>query len=348
MAYENFTPVLEVTRGPIVESVHFGAVAVVDSNGRLVASCGDPDTVTYLRSSAKPFQALPLVELGGPEHFQMTAREIAVTCASHSGTDEHMKVIGGLQAKINIREEDLQCGTHEPLHKATAAAMALRGERPTNNRNNCSGKHTGMLAQARFRGLPIDDYLNPSHPVQQLDLQTFAEMCSVPVESVIIGIDGCTAPVWAVPLRAAALAYARLADPTGLSEERAAACRKITHAMSSNPDMVAGPDRFDTELMELCHGTLVAKGGAEGYQGIAVLPGAFGPGSPGLGITLKISDGGAAGRACEITALETLRQIGVLTAAQIASLPHFGTRTVKNHRGIVVGEMRPCFKLNFA
>jgi L-asparaginase II len=205
-----------------------------------------------------------------------------------------------------------------------------------------------MLAQARFRGLPIDDYLNPSHPVQVLDLQTFAEMCGVPVESILLGTDGCTAPVWALPLRAAALAYARLADPTGLSEERAAACRRIFDAMSANPDMVAGPERFDTELMEMGQGSLVAKAGAEGYQGIAVRPGALGPGSPGLGITLKISDGDYADRARPIVALETLRQLGVLTAAQVASLPHYGSRMVKNHRGLVVGEMRPCFELKFA
>ena len=345
MAHENYKPVLEITRGNIVESVHFGAIAVVDAAGTLVASWGDPATKTYLRSSAKPFQAMPLIELGGAETFGLTDREIAVTCASHSGTDEHAGVIRSIQQKVGVREDNLQCGVHEPFHRPTALAMLQRGEEPTSIRHNCSGKHTGMLAQATLRGLPIEDYLNPGHPVQQLDLQTFAEMCSVDINDIDLGIDGCSAPVWAIPLQNAALGYARLVNPAGLPPARAAACRRIVRAMTSNPDMVAGPERFDTVLMECCSGKVVAKGGAEGYQGMGILPDVLHPGHPGLGIALKISDGDAGGRAVSAVALEVLRQLGLLSAEQIAALPKFGSKDVLNWRKLVAGEIRPVFEL---
>jgi L-asparaginase II len=346
MTYENFLPLVEVTRGTIVESVHWGVVAVVDASGRLVASFGDVHTISYLRSTAKPFQALPFVEMGGVEKFGLTDRELAVMCASHSGTDEHVKVLRGIHAKVGISEENLLCGMHPSYHEPTAKAMQMRGEPVSPFRHNCSGKHTGMLAHARLKGYPIEDYINPSHPVQKNIFRVFAEMTDFPQEKFGMGIDGCSAPVFAVPLYNAALAFARLCDPTGLAAERAVACRKITRAMSTNPDMVAGPDRFDTLLMEVAKGRLVAKGGAEAYQGIGVLPGAMGPGSPALGITLKIADGDHGGRAVATVAMEVMRQLGVLSADELAELKQFDRRPIYNWRHFEVGEIRPCFSLN--
>ena len=167
-----YQPVLEVTRGRIVELVHFGAAAVVDSTGHLLAWLGDPQLVTYLRSSAKPFQALPFIERGGDQAFHLTSKEIAIICASHDGTDEQVEVVKGIQAKVGVQESDLLCGTHPLSHGPTVEAMRARGEVPTANRHNCSGKHTGMLAHARMRGLPIADYINLEHPVQQTILET--------------------------------------------------------------------------------------------------------------------------------------------------------------------------------
>ncbi len=341
MPYTNFTPLLEVTRGPIVESVHYGVAAVVDSSGRLIASYGDPQTVTYLRSSAKPFQALPLIELGGAEAFGLSDKEIAVTCASHQGTDDHYATVSSIQKKAGIKETDLRCGVHTPFHRPTADALVLRGEQPTPNRHNCSGKHTGMLAQAVLRQLPIEDYLNPQHPVQQADLMAFSEMCGVDPGSVKLGTDGCSAPVFAVSMYNAALGFARLVDPCDVPDRRAAACRHIVRAMTSHPDMVSGPEGFDTLLMEFARGQVVTKGGAEGYQAAGVLPGVLGPGSPGLGITLKISDGDPTGRARALITLDILRQLGVFTEEQIHTMPHFGDWTVYNWRKLDVGEMRP-------
>ncbi len=340
-----FEVLVELTRGPLVESVHFGALAIADASGKLLAQVGDAELVANLRSSAKPFQALGFIERDGDRVFGMTEREVAIICASHHGTDDHVAVLRGLQAKVGISESDLLCGVHAPSDAATAQAMLARGEAPTSNRHNCSGKHTGMLAHARLRNLPIEDYLNTEHEVQKTILRTFAAMLDMRPEDVLIGIDGCSAPTFAAPLRNAAMAFARLADPSSLPEPRASALRRIFHAMSSHPDMVAGPGAFDTVLMQVGGGKIVSKGGAEGYQALAVLPGACGANSPAMGITYKIADGDLTGRARPLVGVEVLRQMGALTDAQVQELREFYTRPLYNWRQIEIGEIRPAFTL---
>jgi L-asparaginase II len=342
----SYLPVLELTRGNIVESLHYGAFAVADAAGRLVASYGDPHTVTFLRSSAKPFQAISLVESGAAEAFGLTPREIALACASHKAMEMHVEAVLAMQSKIGVRESDLLCGAHEPGDPEAARRLRREGRAPTPNHNNCSGKHTGMLAQAKHRGLPLADYINPQHGLQQTILQNFAEMCALRVDAVVVGVDGCSAPNFAVPLVAAATAFARLADPGSLSPSRAAALRAIFSAMTAHPEMVSGPGGFDTELMRARPGLLLAKGGAEGYEGLGIAPGARGPGSPALGVALKIADG--ASRAIAPVALEILRQLGALGEGELKALEGlgFGLRLpVKNWRGLVVGEARTCFAL---
>ena len=355
MQKSQYSPIFELTRGSTVESVHFGAAAVVDVYGKMVAWYGDPKTVTFLRSTAKPFQALPFIQHGGQNVYQLTPREIALICASHSGTDEHVAVVQEIQMKAGISESDLLCGVHSPSHEPTVEAMRERKEQPTPNRHNCSGKHTGMLAYTRMLSLPENldagnlDYIDPQHPIQQEILITFAEMCNLQVDQVAKGIDGCSAPNFAVPLRNTALAYARLCDPEtgGVSPaERTAACHTITSAMMSNPDMVGGPGRFDTRLMEVGQGRIVAKGGAEGYQGVGLMPGALGPGSPALGIALKISDGDLKSRARPAVTLEVLRQLDALSSSELGLLSEFGpVFPVHNWRKLVVGQARPRFEL---
>jgi len=352
-----YQPLLEVTRGRIVESIHYGAVAVVDSSSHLLAWIGDPKIVTYLRSSAKPFQILPFIEHGGDQTFHLTSKEIAIICGSHAGTDEQVEVIKGIQSKVGVQESDLLCGTHPLTHPATVEAMLARGEIPTPNRHNCSGKHTGMLAAARMRGLPIADYINPEHPVQKAILATLAEICSIPMDQIEVGTDGCSVPNFAIPLYNAALGFARLCDPRGLSMDRATACRRITQSMMANPGMVAGPDRFDTRLMEVCSGRIIAKTGAEGYLLMGIMAGCLGAGSPGIGIALKVSDGDislrkangeAYTRVRPAVALEILQQMGYIRPKELAALAdEFGpVRPVTNWRKLVVGEIRPAFTLN--
>lgn len=342
---QSFQPLVELTRGPLVESIHFGAVAVADGQGRLVAHYGDPQAWANLRSSAKPFQALSMVEDGAADVFGLSEREIAIACASHSGTEDHVAVLTGMQAKIGVSEADLLCGTHYPMHEPTARVMRERGETPTSNRHNCSGKHTGMLANAKMRSFSIEDYLNPEHPVQKVILQAFAEMVSLPPEQIPVGIDGCSAPTFATPLTNAAHAYALLADPSGLPERRAAALRRIANAMTAHPDMVAGPGRWDTLIMQVTGGRVISKGGAEGYQGMGLRPGALGPGSPALGIALKISDGDQGGRAVGTAALAVLVQLGALSEEEIIQLAAFDRRPLYNWRKLEIGEVRAAFTL---
>lgn len=352
---EHYKPVFKLTRGNIVESIHFGAIAVVDSSGHLLAWYGDPKTITFMRSSAKPLQALPFIENGGDQSFHLTSREIAIMCASHLGTDEHVEVIKGIQGKVGVQESDLLCGTHLLSDLETVEAMRMRGELVTPNRNNCSGKHTGMLAHARMRGFPIADYINPEHPVQKTILQSLAQMCGMQVDQVELGTDGCSAPNFAIPLSNAALGFARLCDPHSLSPERAAACRRITSAMIANPVMVRGEGSFDTRIMQVCSRRILAKSGAEGFLALGIMPGAIAAESPGIGIAIKVSDGDLStrdsdghfhNRARPAVALEVLNQLGYISEKELESLSEFGpVNPVKNERKIVVGEAHPVFKL---
>jgi L-asparaginase II len=348
-----YEPVFELARGGVVESVHYGAIAVVNTRGDLVASYGYSDTVTYLRSTAKPFQALPLIENDGQGKYGLTMREIALICASHSGTDDHVDVVESIQAKTGVSEAELLCGTHPPLYRATADVLRERGEEPSPNRHNCSGKHTGMLAFARLEagGKPSEKpvYIDPNHRIQKDILNTFSAMCNLSPGQVEVGIDGCSTPNYAVPLRNSALAYARLSDPGELPAERASACKTITKAMTTHPDMVGGPGHFDTVLMSCSDGGIVCKGGAEGYQGIGIMPNVIGDGSPALGIALKISDGDLRGRALPAVALEVLRQLGVQLDYEEESLAKFGPIfPVKNWRKLIVGQGRPNFDLEIS
>jgi L-asparaginase II len=355
MSNSPYKPIFEIKRGQTVESIHDGSVAVVDVYGNLLAWYGNPDAVTFLRSTAKPFQALPFLEHGGKAHYQLSPREVAIICASHSGTDEHVAVIRAIQAKAGVSESELLCGVHMPYDKSTAENMQQHHEQPTPNRHNCSGKHTGMLAFVKMEkntGIEFPaglDYIDPEHPVQKKILHTFAEMCDLPVDQIGLGVDGCSAPNFAAPLRNVALAFARLCDPERgrvSPPERCAACHLIASAMMFNSDMVAGPGRFDTRLMRVSGGSIVSKGGAEGFQGLGIMPGVLGPDSPAVGIALKIGDGDARGKARSAVSLEVLRQMDVLSHEALQELSSFGPRfSVHNWREIIVGEGYPAFNL---
>ncbi len=265
-------PILELNRGSVVEATHFGSIAVVDSTGKLLHSYGDPDTVAFLRSSAKPFQALPFVEQGGVEYYNYTQAELALSCASHETAQMHLDTVLGMQKKIGIEESNLQCGPHLPADPAKLREVIVNNIHPTANFNNCSGKHTSMLAFAKMRGLPLENYLAFDHPIQQDILKTFSEMCGIEMDKVNLGIDGCSAPNFAVPLINAALGMARICDPRDLSEARATACNKITAAMTTHSEMVSSYGEFDCELMKIGAGRIVTKRGAEGFQIIGLKP----------------------------------------------------------------------------
>ena len=342
-----YQPLLELSRGDLVESVHCGAIAISDKQGNLIGSIGDLQLVTFLRSSAKPFQALPLIESGADEFYGLTPQEISLICASHSGTDEHVAILTDLQAKVGISEAQLLCGIHPPYDEQTAFTLKLHGQQPTSNRHNCSGKHTGMLIYSKFVEITSPEYISLDHPLQKRILTSLAEMAELSVDQINLGIDGCSAPNFAIPLRSAAQAFARLCDPAELSSSRARACQKITSAMMAYPIMVAGRERFDTRLMDTLPGRIVSKGGAEGYQGIGIMRDTLYPGSPSLGIAIKIADGDLNGRVRPAVTLEVLHQLGAIPEEDLNKLVEFGpVKTLKNWRQKEVGTSQPCFNLD--
>ncbi|HSN94129.1 MAG TPA: asparaginase [Anaerolineaceae bacterium] len=341
---KGYAPLIALTRGGLVECLHFGALAVVDSAGTLLASLADPKLITYPRSSMKPFQVLPFVERGGPDFYNLTEEELAIMCASHAGTDRHVEVLKSIHEKVGLHEGNLQCGTHWP-EKETADAMKLRGEEPTPFRHNCSGKHTGMLAAAKMRNLSLNDYLEPEHPVQKSIRKAMAEMSGTLAKELLPGTDGCSAPVYALQLCNFASAVARLCDPDNLGTEREDACRKITSAMIHYPFMIAGPHRLDTALMEVMQGKVISKGGAEGYQMIGIMPGALHPRSRGIGIAFKFSDGDPNRRATHCLTVALMKAFGFEKEMESEAFKEFSDPVLRNWRGLEVGEIRPVHKI---
>jgi L-asparaginase II len=333
---------VELTRGALVEAVHRGHVAVVDTHDELMAWVGDPDHCCYIRSSAKPLQLLPMLEDGIDRQFGFSDAELAVMAASHSGEERHTRAVARILARAGLDESALRCGVHAPLHRETRRQMAIRGEKPTALHNNCSGKHAAMLVQAQASGFSLDDYLDPAHPIQQRILGVIREMTGA---EPIIGVDGCGVPVFGLPLRAMALGYARLIDPRDLAPGRAAACRRVTAAMRAHPGMVSGEGRLEEVLAPATHGQLLIKGGAEGLYAVGI-PAETSPIGRGLGLVLKMEDGYAGERAIDPALLEALAQLGVLDVEGRAALACFDVGPVYNHRRDVVGEKKTVFRLH--
>jgi len=283
------TSCVEVLRGDHVESRHEVSVAVVRADGLLVASSGDPDRPAFLRSCAKPFQAVPLVTSGAAEAFGFATAQLALACASHNGEARHVEVARGMLAAAGATEQDLVCGPHSSLSEEVARAMASRGERPTRAHNNCSGKHAGMIAVAKHRDWGAAGYHHPDHQVQQACLGELARWAGTAVADIPFGIDGCGVPSFVLPLRAAALAFARLgasdrAADGAVPDEARQAGAALFAAMRAEPFLVAGTGRLDTELSVETGGRIVAKIGAEGVY-CAAIP------DLNLGLALKVEDG---------------------------------------------------------
>ncbi len=318
----------EVTRGSRVESWHRASLAVVDAAGHVVLSAGDYEAPVYGRSAIKPLQALPLIESGAAEAFDLSDAEIALACASHSGEARHVDTVAAWLEKIGCTPADLECGAHLPTNEAAMISLLRGGAEPSAVHNNCSGKHTGFLTFARHAGVAAKGYIRFDHPVQQRVLGVLESMTGLDLSRAARGIDGCGIPVIAIPLGNMALAMARLADPSDQPEARQAACARIVRAMAAEPFLVAGSDRYCTRAMKILKGRAVIKTGAEGVY-CGALPG------EGLGFALKVDDG--AGRAAEAVAGQLLKRLGLISDDEAKLL----ARTLRNRAGTAVGEVRP-------
>jgi L-asparaginase II len=335
---------VEVWRGPLIESRHRGHLAAVDGSGEIVASLGSPDTVTFLRSSGKPFQALPVVTSGAADRFGFTEREVAIACGSHSGEAVHVETVRSMLEKIGLDESYLKCGVHEPFSVDVARQLIRDQKAPGVLQNNCSGKHAAMLALAKHIGAAVETYDEPSNPVQQMIAKTVSDFSEVPVENIAIGTDGCGVPVFGISVHAMALMYARLVSPPkNIDQQTRDSCGRVVKAMTDFPEMIGGTkNRLDTELIRAGHGRLISKIGAEGVYTVGVLPSKEWP--DGLGLALKVEDGDDH-RARPPAVIDALRQLGVLAATDLETLSDYSPTVITNHRGNRVGEARAAFTL---
>ena len=327
-------PVLiELTRGALVESVHAGALAVVRADGELVATVGNVASPIFPRSAIKPLQAIPFVETGAADRFSFGMPEIALSCASHSGTSAHAALAQSMLERAGLSPEALACGVHEPMDTATAREMIRSGAAPTALNHNCSGKHSGMLATAVHKAEPTEGYWRPDHHVQMRIARVLEDLTGCRLSSDVCGIDGCSVPNWAIPLTGLAQAFARLATGQGLGADRALACRRITQACWAHPDLVAGPGRLVTLVMSRLPGKVFLKSGAEGVY-CGALP------ERGLGFAIKIDDG--AQRAAEALAVQLIARFHP-EVARLGPPAH-----LTNWRGVEVGQMRAASPLERA
>ena len=337
-------PLVEVRRGAITESRHRGHVAAVSGNGQLAAYAGFPDTLTFLRSSAKPFQTIPILASGAADRFGFTDREVALACGSHSGEPIHTEIAAEMLRKAGIDASALKCGVHEPFSPEAAHSLREKGEHPTVLHNNCSGKHAAMLAFAKHLDAPLENYTSPEHPIQLAIARVVSQFSGIPIEDLSVGIDGCTVPVFGVTIRAMALAYVRLVSPPADFEKPVRdACERIVKAMTKYPELIGGTtERLDTEIMRAAPGAIISKVGAEGVYTAGVLPCEDWP--QGVGLALKIEDGDDR-RARPPVVIETLRQLGVLRDKSLEHVSRYAFFPVHNRRGELVGEIRASFAL---
>ena len=333
-------PLVKVTRGDAVESVHYGAIVVADARGAVLFHVGSPETTTFLRSAAKPFQVLPILSSGAADHFGFTSKELAVIIASHNGEKMHLDAVRAILKKVPLKESDLQCGAHAPYYRPAASALAKSGKSPSVLHNNCSGKHAGMLALSKFWKAPLGSYLAPSHPVQKAVLRVLSQYCNVSEAAILGGVDGCSAPTFALSLRQAAQGYARLMDPRFGSRADQNAAGRAVSAMRRYPEMVGGTGRLDNALMRAVGKSFIAKIGAEGFYGLA-----YRDQGKGIGIALKIADGNG-DRARATATVELLVQLGLLGKGKAARLlGSQGLPQVHNVRGKSVGRVAGLFHI---
>jgi len=345
------TRLATVYRGSHVESEHHGSIAVVDARGRLLAFAGDPAHRTCLRSAAKPFQAIPLLEYGGVDEYELSGEEIALTCASHGGEAVHVSTAAALLRKGEFDEEDLLCGAHVPYDEKSAADLRVAGELPSPLHNNCSGKHAGMLLATQVMDVPSQNYIDADHPLQELMRSTIAEFAGLAPDEVPIAIDGCGIPAFFLTLYRTAFAYARLM--AGAVEPYAASASQVVEAMTSFPYYVGGSWTMTTPLMEAFGGELLAKEGAEGFYAMAISPSLRSELTDrlkldedvALGVALKIYDGSMT-RGRNPVILRTLEQLGLDLDAR-RELQRYREWPLRNVAGALVGEVRSEFELEF-
>jgi L-asparaginase II len=335
---DTFVPLIEHTRAGLLECRHLGAVALVNTQGKLLAQAGDPYWNGFTRSTLKALQALAFMQGGGDAQFGFDSRDLAMMCASHSGEAKHVQQVDRMLAKTGLDRQRLLCGCHVPYFYDNASQERPAAPKFDERHNNCSGKHAGFLAYCVQHGHAIGSYIDPGHPLQQAVRQAVAQAVDLQAQDLAIGIDGCSAPNFAMPLANLALGYARLAS--GARDSRfGASFALLAQAMTDHPDLVSGSGRNDLALMLAGRGDWVTKTGADGLQGV---------GSKSRGEAFAIKVIGADKPALYAATVEVLRQLGWLDATQAAELSPWSVGPICNARGLQVGARRAVFSLRGA
>ena len=334
-------PVLvNALRGGIVESMHRGAIAIVDAGGAVHTATGDIERPVFPRSAVKVLQALPLVQSGAAERFGLVDEELALACASHGGEPRHAETAAGMLAKAGVDAQALECGTHWPYHDGSIKVLAAAGASPSALHNNCSGKHAGFVCvgclMAADRGADVRGflrgYVQPDHPVMREVTASLESTTGYRLADAARGVDGCSIPTYAVPLRHLAHAFAKVATGVGLSAGQAVAARRLRRAVAAAPFMVAGSGRFDTRVMQALGERVFCKVGAEGVH-CAALP------ELGLGVAIKMDDGNNA-RAVEVVMAAVIRRLLPLEGEAAALLQSLADVPLRNWNGIEVGRLQ--------
>ncbi len=322
---------VHVLRGKSAENIHRGHICIVGKKGRVLKSIGDVNFLTYLRSCAKPIQAIPVITTGAADKFGLTDKEITIFAGSLNGQDFQVEILQSILKKLNLDESYLKCGIHPPSHRETRKKLKVYS--PLHN--NCAGKHLAMLTLCKYFNYPLENYDSIEHPVQQLILKEISYFTEIPEKDIKIGIDGCGVPVFAVPMYNFALSYYKLANPEELDEKRKNAVRFLMKNSLKYPELIAGDERICTELMRV-ESNIFAKVGADGSYGIAAFKSK-------TGIAVKIESGNM--RVLNVVVIELLRQLNILSEDDIKKLDIFYNVPVLNHRKEVVGKFKPVFKI---
>lgn len=326
------------TRGKITESHHYANIAVIDQSKKIIASFGDPHYFTYLRSSAKPIQALQIILSGAADAFNLSPNEIALACASHYGENEHINTVLSMMKKASISLTDFLCGTATSLNTQYAFELARNGVQDSELISDCSGKHAGMLAICKYKGYPLKTYLDINHPLQQENLKLIAQFCETDPNNIAIGIDGCSVPVFAVSLYQMATAYLNLVNPVSFEADVQNACDRIFNAMNQHPFMISGSKGFCTALIKATNGRLVGKIGAEGVYCIGLK-------KEKLAIAIKVEDGSLS--VIPTITLHVLKELNLLSHQELYALSEFDQPDILNDNGITVGKIIANFKLKY-
>ena len=326
---------LHYTRAGHVENIHRGDIVAVNCDGEIIHSVGNANLPMFWRSAAKPFQALPFVKNGGLEKYNISEEELAVLVSSHSGEENHVKLVRGILNKLGVDENVLDCGILRPVNGKAYKKLLLAGEPITAVHNQCSGKHSQIIALAIMLGVPVEGYIRPEHPAQKLIFKHVAMASKMPEDKLEIGIDGCGVPVFYLPLYNMALAYARLSTPElGDWGEYEIAATKIRDAMSKFPQVVSGTGRIDCAVPEITQGRIIAKIGADAVYCLCVK-------NENLGISFKIEDGSFA--AITPMVIAVLKKFDLLTKSETEELEKKFPPILKNHRGEIIGTIEAVF-----